>query len=99
VPTLPPTPTPPPPPAPTPEPTLPPTPEPTPVIVGNYSTCGPLGEAKNEIALAGLQFRGAFPYEADDTWQVAQQYPLAGEQVPPGTYVDLFVKSPADPCP
>jgi beta-lactam-binding protein with PASTA domain len=92
---VPPTPTPTPPPTPSP----PPTPAPTPVTVGNYSTCGTLGEAKSQIAAAGLQFGGAFPYEATDDWQVAQQYPLPGEQVAPGTYVYLFVKSPADPCP
>ena len=40
-----------------------------------------------------------FSYEATDDWQVAQQYPLPGDQVPPGTYVYLFVKSPADTCP
>ena len=94
-PTLPPPPTPPPAPVITPEPT----PAPTPVTVGNYSTCGALGEAKAEIAAAGLQFGGAFPYEATDDWQVAQQYPLPGEQVAPGTYVYVFVKSPSDPCP
>lgn len=99
----PPTPTPSPPPTPTPTPTPvvtpPPTPAPTPVTVGNYSTCGPLGEARTQIEAAGLQFGGAFPYLATDDMQVAQQYPLPGEQVAPGTYVYLFVKSPADPCP
>ena len=106
VPTAPPTaaPTPPPPtptpaPTPPPTPTVPPTPAPTPVTVGNYSTCGALGEAKAQILEAGLQFGGAFPYDATDDWQVAQQYPLPGELVPPGTYVYLFVKSPADSCP
>jgi eukaryotic-like serine/threonine-protein kinase len=93
------TPTPTPTPTPPPTPTVPPTPAPTPVTVGNYSTCGTLGEAKSQITAAGLQFGGAFPYEATDDWQVAQQYPLPGEQVAPGTYVYLFVKSPADPCP
>jgi beta-lactam-binding protein with PASTA domain len=105
-----PTPEPPTPPPPTPEPTPtptpvpppptdPPTPAPTPVTVGNYSTCGTLGEAKAQIAAAGLQFGGAFPYEATDDWQVAQQYPVAGTQVEPGTYVYLYVKAPADVCP
>ncbi len=90
---------------PTPTPTAPPTPTeeptpaPTPVTVGNYSTCGALGEAKSQITDAGLQFGGAFPYDATDDWQVAQQYPLPGEQVLPGTYVYVFVKSPTDPCP
>jgi beta-lactam-binding protein with PASTA domain len=70
-----------------------------PITVGNYSTCGPLGEAKTQIIEAGLQVGSVFPYEAMDDWQVAQQYPLPGEQVPPGSYVDLLVKSPADPCP
>ena len=104
-PTIAPTPTPVPTPTPTPTPTPPlvitpvPTPAPTPVTVGNYSTCGALGEAKAEIAAAGLQFGGAFPYEATDDWQVAQQYPLPGEQVAPGSYVYVFVKSPSDPCP
>ena len=94
---VPPTPT--PAPTPTPEPTPPPTPEPTPVIVGNYSTCGTLGEAKTQIADSGLLFGGAFPYEATDDWQVAQQYPLPGDPAAPGTYVYVFVKSPAEPCP
>jgi len=58
-----------------------------------------MGEAKTQITDSGLQFGGAFPYGATDDWQVAQQYPLPGEQVAPGTYVYLFVKSPADPCP
>jgi eukaryotic-like serine/threonine-protein kinase len=101
---VPPTPTPVPPtptpaPTPTPEPTAPPTPEPTPVTVGNYSTCGTLGEAKTQIADSGLLFGGAFPYDATDDWQVAQQYPLPGEAAAPGTYVYVFVKSPAEPCP
>ncbi len=96
---VPPTPTPTQAPTPTPEPTLPPTPEPTPVTVGNYSTCGSLGEAKTQIADIGLQLGVWFPNEATDDWQVAQQFPLAGAQVPPGTYVYLFVKPPADPCP
>ena len=84
---------------PTPTPTPAPTPTLTPVLVGNYSTCGPLGEARTQILAAGLQVGSVFPYEAADDWTVAQQYPLPGEEVPPGTYVDLLVKSPADPCP
>jgi serine/threonine-protein kinase len=105
VPTAPPTPTPTPvptpvpTPAPTPETTPAPTPAPTPVTVGNYSTCGALGEARTQIEAAELQLGGAFPYDATDDWQVAQQYPLPGEQVAPGTYVYLLVKSPSDPCP
>ena len=98
----PPPPTPPPTPTPTPVPTPPPTPEPTPITVGNYSTCGALSEAKTQIADAGLQLGYFFPVDStinQDDWQVAQQFPLAGTQVPPGTYVYLFVKSPADPCP
>jgi hypothetical protein len=30
---------------------------------------------------------------------VAQQYPLPGEQVPPGTHVDLLAKGPTEACP
>jgi len=107
-PTVPPTPTPsptlPPPPTPTSAPVITPvpTPAPTPLTVGNYSTCGVLGEAKTEIAAAGLQLGYFFPLDPSinqDDWQVAQQFPLAGDQVQPGTYVYLFVKSPSDPCP
>ena len=94
-----PSPTPTPTPSPTPTPTAPPTPSPTPVSVGNYSTCGALGEARTQLEAAGLQFGGAFPYGAADDWQVAQQYPLAGELVQPGTYVYLLVKPPDQPCP
>jgi beta-lactam-binding protein with PASTA domain len=79
-----------------------PTPAPTPVTVGNYSTCGTLGEAKAQIIAADLQVGDTLagsPGEPADDWQVAQQYPAPGEQVQPGTYVDLLVKAPADPCP
>jgi beta-lactam-binding protein with PASTA domain len=92
-------------PAPTPPPTLPPTPSPspspTPVTVGNYSTCvDTLGTVKSQILAAGLNVGSVFPYEAQDTdWVVAQQYPLPGEQVPPGTEVDLLAKGPTDTCP
>jgi hypothetical protein len=55
---------------------------------------------KSQILAAGLQVGSVFPYEAQDTdWVVAQQYPLPGEEVPPGTKVDLLAKSPTDPCP
>ena len=87
---------------PTPEITPLPTDTPPPVTVGNYATCGSLGEAKTQIVAAGLQVGTIFPSstgEPADDWQVAQQYPAPGEQVPPGTYVDLLVKSPTDPCP
>ena len=90
-------------PTPTVEITLPPTPEPTPVTVGNYATCGTLGEAKNQILAADLQVGTISAMNSQeipgDDWQVAQQYPPSGSQVPPGTYVDLLVKSPTDPCP
>jgi beta-lactam-binding protein with PASTA domain len=84
---------------PPPPPTAPPTPEPTPVLVGNYSTCAPLSQVREQIVAAGLIVGVVFPFEADDSWQVAQQFPAPGEFVPPGTEVDLLVKSPADPCP
>lgn len=89
----------------TPPPTEPPTPAPTPVTVGNYSTCGPLGGgplisgAKELIEQANLKVGNVFPLEAGEDWQVAQQFPSAAEQVPPGTQVDLYVKAPGDPCP
>jgi hypothetical protein len=75
------------------------TPEPSPVLVGNYSTCGALGQTREQIEAANLIMGVVFPYEADDSWQVAQQYPMPGVLVPPGTIVDLLVKSPSDTCP
>lgn len=96
--TLPPTPTPTPPIPP--DPTAPPTPAPTPVTVGNYSTCVTLGEAKAQIVAADLQVGRIDPEQnAPDDSLVAQQFPAPGEQVQPGTFVDLLVKSPTDPCP
>jgi beta-lactam-binding protein with PASTA domain len=96
-----PAPTPPPTAPPTPSPSPSPTPSPTPITVANYSTCvDTLGQVKAAILAAGLQVGSVFPYEAQDAdWVVAQQYPLPGEAVPPGTRVDLLAKSPADTCP
>jgi eukaryotic-like serine/threonine-protein kinase len=94
-----PSPTPEPTPPPTPEPTPPPTPEPTPVTVGNYSLCGPLGVAKIQIIEVDLAVGVVFPLEAEDDWQVVSQFPLAGEQVAPGTLVHLLTKAPLEPCP
>jgi serine/threonine-protein kinase len=100
----PPTPTPSPTPLPTEAPTVPPTatPAPTPVTVGNYAaTCETLGQARAEIEAAGLVVGVVFPSpESEDAnSQVAQQYPAAGTQVPPGTQVHLYVKGAGDPCP
>lgn len=78
---------------PTSPPTAAPTPSPTPVAVGNYSTCvDTLGDVKAQLIALGLSLGSVFPYEAQDSWLVAQQYPLPGEAVPPGTKVDLFAK-------
>ena len=71
------------------------------VMVGNYATCGPLSEAQTQIATAGLQVGTIYPASAGEPasdWQVENQYPAPGEEVPAGTYVDLLVRSPADPC-
>ncbi|MEO6351240.1 MAG: protein kinase [Candidatus Limnocylindrales bacterium] len=86
---------------PTPEITPEVTPEPTPVMVGNYATCGPLSEAQTQITDAGLQVGTIYPASAGEPapdWQVENQYPAPGEQVPAGSYVDLLVRSPTDPC-
>jgi beta-lactam-binding protein with PASTA domain len=112
IPTPPPTPTPTPPPTPTPTPpptpTPAPTPEPTPVQVGNYAAgCAEtLEQATGEIGAAGLTLGAVFSGSSSNfgqpdpaTWLVAQQYPAPGSLVPPGTEVDLLVKSPADVCP
>jgi hypothetical protein len=71
------------------------------VTVANYSTCvDTLGQVKASIVAAGLQVGSVFPYAAQDAdWVVAEQYPLPGEQVPPGTRVDLLAKGPTDICP
>jgi len=72
------------------------------VTVGNYSTCGTLGEAKGQIEAADLVVGETFagsPGDIADDWQVAQQFPEPGAQVQPGTSVDLLVKSPTDECP
>jgi serine/threonine-protein kinase len=80
-------------PPPTIPPTAPPTPSPAPVPVGNYSTCGDtLATVKTLLIDQGLTLGSVFPYEALDSWLVAQQYPLPGELVPPGTQVDLLAK-------
>jgi serine/threonine-protein kinase len=80
-------------PIPTSPPTSPPTPSPKPVAVGNYSTCvDTLGDVKAQLIALGLALGSVFPYEAQDSWLVAQQYPLPGEAVPPGTRVDLLAK-------
>jgi serine/threonine-protein kinase len=108
------TPTPAPTPTPTPTPTpVPPTDTPTPeitptqtVMVGNYATCASLGEVRNQITAAGLQVGNienlsiSSPSDppADD-WQVAQQDPAPGTEVPLGSFVNLGVKAPADTCP
>ena len=85
-----------------PTPTLQPTPAPTPVTVGNYATCASLGEARTQIEAADLVVGEVFAGstgDVDDSWQVAQQFPESGEQVQPGTQVDLLVKSPTGDCP
>jgi serine/threonine-protein kinase len=87
-------------PAPTPPPTAPPTapPTPQPISVGNYTLLPDLGQAKAQIVADGLTVGVIWPSEADDTWLVCLQYPSAGEQVPPGSPVHLFVKQPFDAC-
>jgi hypothetical protein len=68
--------------------------------VPNWSTCvDTLGSVKAQIIAVDLQLGSVFPYEATDDWLVSQQYPLPGEQVAPGTKVDLLAKSPLDTCP
>jgi len=69
-----------------------------PVTVGNYVLLQDLGQAKAQIPLDGLTVGVVWPSEADDTWLVCLQYPSAGEQVPPGSPVHLFVKQPFDVC-
>jgi hypothetical protein len=67
-------------------------------MVHRYADCGPLGTAKQNIANDGLVVGVIFPTEADDTWQVAQQDPLPGTLVPPGTLVHLYVVDPLSDC-
>jgi beta-lactam-binding protein with PASTA domain len=71
------------------------------VAVGNYATCETLGQAMTEIQTAGLTVGAIFPTTlgGDPNSQVAEQYPAAGTQVPPGTQVHLYVKAAADTCP
>ena len=86
---------------PTPDPFGSPPPDDPCVIVGLYATCGSLGEAKTQIIEAGLQVGTIYPSpegEPADDWLVETQYPESGSRVPPGTYVDLLVKSPTDQC-
>ena len=82
----------------TPTPPPPPTPSPPPVMVHRYADCGPLGTAKQNIVNDNLKVGVVFPAEADDTWQVAQQYPAPGTEVPPGTEVHLYVVDPLADC-
>jgi serine/threonine-protein kinase len=97
-PTAPPTPTEPPTAPPTASPTPTPAPTPTPVTVGNYSTCGPVNDAEAQIVAAGLTVGVVWPEEFADDGFVQDQYPNAGDQVPPGTAVHLFVRGPAEAC-
>ncbi|HVM31489.1 MAG TPA: PASTA domain-containing protein, partial [Candidatus Limnocylindrales bacterium] len=87
-----------PPPPPTAGPTPPPTP--TPVTVGNYF-CLSVAQAREQITNSNLTVGVIWPndeierYEED--WFVHIQDPVAGSQVPPGTAVHLFVRSPDSP--
>jgi serine/threonine-protein kinase len=87
---------------PTPTPTAPPTPTPTPtpepITVGNYSTCGPVSEARTQIVEAGLTVGVVWPEEFANDGFVERQYPEAGSQVAPGTEVHLFVRGPTESC-
>ena len=67
-------------------------------MVHRYADCGPLGTAKQNIVNDGLVVGVIFPTEADDSWQVAQQYPAPGDNVPPGTEVHLYVVDPLADC-
>jgi hypothetical protein len=82
------------------------TPAPTPVVVGNYATCATLGEARTQIAAAGLVVGTilvgsplASGATYGDDWLVEQQSPPPGTSVPPGTPVDMLIKSSTDPDP
>jgi serine/threonine-protein kinase len=79
-------------------PTAPPTPSPVPVMVHRYADCGSLGTAKQNIVNDGLKVGVVFPTEATDDWQVAQQFPAPGDEVPPGTEVHLYVVDPLADC-
>jgi beta-lactam-binding protein with PASTA domain len=80
-----PTPTPEPTPTPTPEPT--PTPTPPPLTVDDY-VCLTVEDAVEEIDDDGF---GAVvePPEAQDAWFVATQNPPAGEELPPGSDIEI----------
>ncbi|HYI22091.1 MAG TPA: Stk1 family PASTA domain-containing Ser/Thr kinase [Candidatus Limnocylindrales bacterium] len=87
-------------PTPSPEPTPTPAPTPAPVPVGNYVLpfLADLGQAQAQIVTDGLQVGVVWPSDAAADWIVCIQYPAAGELVPPGTLVHLFVKPPFDAC-
>ena len=60
------------------------------------SVIRPLIEGSDLVV--GEIFEGSAPGPYDDSWLVEQQNPLPGQQVAPGTAVDLLVKSPSDDC-
>jgi beta-lactam-binding protein with PASTA domain len=71
--------------------------------VGRYIDCTlTLADARLVIAADDLVVGNVFAGSTGDVsedWLVAQQFPEPGAQVPPGSTVDLLVKSPTDPCP
>ncbi|MDQ3938767.1 MAG: PASTA domain-containing protein, partial [Chloroflexota bacterium] len=74
-------------------------PTPEPVTVGNYSLCGPVSEQRALIEEAGLEVGEVWPPEHAEDGFVANQYPLPGTQVAPGTPVLLMVRGPLENCP
>jgi beta-lactam-binding protein with PASTA domain len=75
-----------------------PTPEPTPVTVKNYQ-CLDFATARTQIEQADLRVGNVFPENTDDSWIVREQFPVAGEQVPPGSDVSLVLDPPNTACP
>jgi beta-lactam-binding protein with PASTA domain len=69
------------------------------VPVGEYR-CQDVATAKAAIIAAGLVVGTIDPAPpiSDDTWIVLDQDPQPGQQVPPGSPVNLTVYQPTVPC-
>jgi len=83
---------------PRPTPSVPP--QVAPVMVGNYE-CLPLDDARRQVEESGLVMGTVLPPEpeSDGSWLVRDQEPAAGDEVQPGTVVQLWVVDPSEPCP
>ena len=69
------------------------------MTVGNYSTCGALGEAKSQIAAAGLRWAASSRRKRRMTGRSRSNIRRPARRCRRARTSYLFVKSPSDSCP